>query len=312
MTLDNSYDTALALVGMSGRFPGARDVASFWQNIAGGVSSLRRFSDAELLAAGVAPELLKQPGYVKAGTVLDEIELFDATFFGYTRREAEVMDPQHRLFLECAWEALEDAACDPRTYKGFVGIFAGSAFSTYLLNNLFPNRELMELLGQIQIDAGNERDSLASMVAYKLNLKGPAISVQTFCSTSLVAVHLACQSLLSYESDLALAGGVAILVPQISGYLYEEGSILSPDGTCRTFDANAQGSVMGNGVGVVALKRLRDAQEAGDHIYAIIRGSAVNNDGSVRVSYTAPGLDGQSEVIAGALSYANVPAESIG
>jgi acyl transferase domain-containing protein len=311
MTQETAYDTALALIGLSGRFPGARSVEAFWQNIAGGVKSIRRFSDEELLAAGIDPALLHRPNYVKAGTVIEDIDRFDAAFFGFTPREAEIMDPQHRLFLECAWEALESAAYDPRSYRGLIGVFAGSAFSTYLLNNLYPNTEMLELLGQLQIDVGNDRDSLASMVSYKLNLRGPSIAVQTFCSTSLVAAHLACQSLINYECDIALAGGVAIILPQQNGYLYEEGGILSPDGECCTFDARGQGSVMGNGLGVVALKRYAEAVQDGDHIYAVIRGSAVNNDGSTRVSYTAPGLDGQAGVITGALSYAGVDAETI-
>ncbi|HVB60817.1 MAG TPA: SDR family oxidoreductase, partial [Ktedonobacteraceae bacterium] len=311
MTHDTSYETALALIGLSGRFPGARSVEAFWHNIAGGVKSIRFFNDEELLAAGIDPALLRRPNYVKAGTAIDDIDRFDAAFFGFTPREAEIMDPQHRIFLECAWEALESAAYDPRSYRGLIGVFAGSAFSTYLLNNLYPNTEMLELLGQLQIDVGNDRDSLASMVSYKLNLRGPSIAVQTFCSTSLVAVHLACQSLINYECDIALAGGVAIILPQENGYLYEEGGILSPDGQCRTFDARGQGSVMGNGLGIVALKRYVEAVHDGDHIYAVIRGSAVNNDGSTRVSYTAPGLDGQAGVIAGALSYAGVDVETI-
>ncbi|MEO7019454.1 MAG: polyketide synthase, partial [Ktedonobacteraceae bacterium] len=308
---DSAYDSALAIVGMAGRFPDAQDVQTFWRNIAEGIVSIRPFSDDELLAAGVDPALLMDPNYVKVGAILEGLDQFDASFFGYTPREAETMDPQHRLFLECCWQALEHAGYDPYTYRGLIGAFAGSAFSSYFLKYLHPDRELVEMLGQIQIDAGNDRDSLASMVSYKLNLKGPAVAVQTFCSTSLVAVHLACQSLLNYESDIALGGGVALVLPHGHGYTYEEGSILSPDGVCRAFDARAQGSVLGSGVGVVVLKRFREALEQGDQIYAIIRGSAMNNDGSLRVSYTAPGLDGQANVIQAALSYAQVPIESI-
>jgi acyl transferase domain-containing protein/acyl carrier protein len=308
---DSAYDSALALVGMAGRFPGAPNIEAFWQNIAAGIKSIRFFSDEELLAAGVDPALLALPNYVKAGAPLKEIDQFDAAFFGYTPREATMMDPQHRLFLECAWEALEHAGYDPSSYRGLIGVFAGSAFSSYLQHNLHPHPDLLETLGQLQIDTGNDRDSLSSTVSYKLNLKGPAVAVQTFCSSSLVAVHMACQSLLNYESDIALAGGVSLQVPHGHGYLYEEGNILSPDGECRTFDAKAQGSVMGSAVGVVTLKRFSDALENGDTIYAIIRGSTINNDGSLRVSYTAPSVDGQASVILGALSYASVPAESI-
>lgn len=310
---DAAYDSGLALIGMSGRFPGARDIETFWRNIAGGVRSIRFFSDEELLAMGLDPEMLAQPNCVKAGSLLEEIDQFDASFFGYTPREAELMDPQHRFFLECAWEALEGAGYSTEgAAHGLVGIFAGSSFCSYLVRNLYSDPAFMEKVGMLQASVGNERDALTSSVAYKLNLKGPCVAVQTFCSTSLVATHMACQSLLNYECDMALAGGVAIEVPPAGAYLYSEGGIVSPDGACRTFDANAQGSVMGNGVGVVLLKRLRDALADGDHIYAIVRGSAVNNDGSHRVSITAPGLDGQTEVIAEALGNAGVPVESIG
>src|SRR5579859_3302314 len=306
------YDTAIALIGMAGRFPGASDVETFWKNVVGGVKSIRFFSMQELLAVGISSATLAQSNYVKAGTVIEGLDLFDAAFFGYTRREAEIMDPQHRLFLECVWQALEDAACTPETYPGLIGVFAGSSFSTYAAHNLFAHPELVESLGELALNLGNELDSLTSTVSYKLNLKGPSIAVQTFCSTSLVAVHLACRSLATYECDTALAGVVAITVPQLRGYHYEEGGILSPDGECRTFDMRARGSVMGNGVGVVVLKRLTDALKDGDHIYALIRGSAVNNDGGVRVSYAAPGLGGQTEVIAEALGNADVAPETIG
>src|SRR6266480_1526225 len=309
--LDAAYETAIAIIGMSGRFPGAQTVEAFWQNVAAGVKSIRFFTMEELAAEGVDPALLQHPNYVKAGAVLEGFERFDAAFFGFAPREAELMDPQHRLFLECAWEALEDAAYDPETYRGLVGVFGGTGFSSYLMYNLYLNPEIMDWVDPFQASVVNDKDSLASTVSYKLNLKGPSLSVQTFCSTSLVAVHLACQSLLNYECDLALAGGVAIAVPHVRGYLYQEGGIVSPDGECRTFDEKAQGSVLGNGVGVVTLKRLAEALEEGDHIYSIIRGSAINNDGSVRVSYTAPGLEGQSEVIAEAFGHAGVEAESI-
>ncbi len=305
------YSTAVAIIGMSGRFPGARNIEQYWNNISGGVCSIRFFSDEELLAAGVSPELLRQPNYVKAGTVVEDTDMFDAAFFGYPPREAEVIDPQHRLFLECSWEALEQAAYDPETFKGLIGVFAGTAYPTYLSNNLATHPELVDEVGMIQIGLGNERDSLTSTVSYKLNLRGPSVSVQTFCSTSLVAVHFAYQSLITYESDMALAGGVAISFPQISGYVYQEGGIVSPDGSCRTFDAQAKGSVMGNGVGVVVLKRLKEAIADGDHIYAVIRGSATNNDGLRKVGYTAPGLAGQTSVILRSLSNAGVKADSI-
>lgn len=309
---DGAYDTALAIVGMSGRFPGADDIQSFWRNVINGVVSIRQFSEQELLDAGLDPELIRHPQYVRAGTVLDGIKDFDASFFGFTPREAECLDPQHRLFLECAWEALEQAGYPPDSYAGLIGVFAGSHPSDYREQNLAQHKHLLELVGKLQVSIGNDCDALASMVSYKMNLKGPGVSVQTFCSTSLVATHLACQSLLTYDCDLALAGGAALMLPQPAGYIYEEGGILAPDGQCRTFDGQSQGSVMGSGVGVVALKRLKEAIEDGDHVYAVIRGSAINNDGSVRVGYTAPGLNGQSAVIADAIAQSGVPFESIG
>lgn len=308
---DEAYDTALAIIGMAGRFPGASDLQSFWRNLVGGVISIQTFSEQVLLAAGVDPELIDHPNYVRAGTELAGLAEFDASFFGFTPREAQCLDPQHRLFLECAWEALEQAGYPADNYAGLIGVFAGSHTSDYRERNLAQHPSLLEAVGKLQLSIGNDCDALASMVSYKMNLKGPGVSVQTFCSTSLVATHLACQSLLTYDCDIALAGGAALILPQPSGYLYEEGGILSPDGTCRAFDGRSQGSVLGNGVGVVALKRFKEALADGDHIYALIRGSAVNNDGSVRVGYTAPGLSGQSAVIADAITHSGVPFESI-
>lgn len=304
-------EPAIAIIGMAGRFPDAPTVETFWQNILNGKKSIRFFSEEEVLAAGADPVLVKLPDYVKAGTIIEDIDLFDAAFFGFTPREAEAMDPQARLFLECAWWALEDAGYDPEQYRGLIGVFAGKGFSNYMSLNLYTHPDLMMQLGKLQVAIGNERDSLAAMVAYKLNLRGPSISVQTFCSTSMVAIHLACQSLLMYECDMALAGGVAIELPQGTGYLYQEGGILSPDGSCRTFDTRARGSVMGNGLGVVMLKRLEDALADNDQIYAAILGSATNNDGISRVGFTAPGLNGQTAVILDAITNARVPAESI-
>jgi acyl transferase domain-containing protein/acyl carrier protein len=296
---------------MAGRFPGAQSVEVFWKNLLAGHKAIRHFSERELLAAGVPADVLALPNYVRAGTILEEAEYFDADFFGYTPREAELTDPQHRVFLECVYEALQDAAYDIETYPGLISLFAGSALSPYFVRGLTSQQPFKDV-DLVQISVGNERDSLASAVSYKLNLRGPSLGVQTFCSTSLVAVHLACQSLLNYESDLAMAGGVAIALPQVSGYFYEEGGILSPDGECRTFDAQGGGSVMGNGAAVVVLKRLEEAIADGDQITAVILGSHINNDGSLRVSYTAPGLDGQSSVIAQAISNAGVDIESIG
>lgn len=308
---DPLYDTSLAIVGMAGRFPGASDLETFWQHIAAGVISIQEFSTEELIAAGCDARLIEQPNYVKAGTMIQDIARFDASFFGYAPREALCLDPQHRLFLECAWEALEHAGYIPGQSDGLVGVFAGSRPSDYAEQNLRSHLDMLESVGQLLVSISNDCDSLASQVSYKLNLKGPSISVQTYCSTSLVATHLACQSLLTYECDLALAGGVALTLPQPKGYLYEEGGILSPDGRCRTFDGSSKGSVMGNGLGVVVLKRFKEALADGDMIYAVVRGSAVNNDGSIRAGYTAPGLEGQRAVIADALTQSGVPCESI-
>jgi non-ribosomal peptide synthase protein (TIGR01720 family) len=312
--MDNStaddFIGSIAVIGMAGRFPGARDVNQFWQNLRDGVESLSFFADRELEAAGVAPALLDHPAYVKAGMILDDIEQFDAALFGFTPREAEITDPQHRLFLECAWEALETAGYDPERYDGAIGVYAGVGLSSYLLN-LYTNRELMGSVLGMQAVIGNDKDYLSTRVSYKLNLRGPSMTVQTTCSTSLAAVHLACQGLLNYQSDIALAGGVKLDVPQKAGYLYQEGGILSPDGHCRAFDAGAQGTTGGNGVGIVVLKRLTDAVADGDQIHAVIRGSAINNDGAMKIGYTAPSVRGQAEVIAMAQAVAGVEPATI-
>jgi acyl transferase domain-containing protein/acyl carrier protein/phospholipid N-methyltransferase len=300
----------IAIIGMAGRFPGANNVDRFWQNLRDGVESISHFTDEELLASGADPALLKEPNYVKAGFVLEDIEMFDAQFFDCSPREAEIMDPQHRIFLECAWEALENAGYDPKTDNNLTGVYAGASMSGYLLNNLSSHRELVKSLGW-QLGIGNEQEFLPTRVSYKLNLKGPSLSVGTACSTSLVAVHLAAHGLLSYQCDLALAGGITVQVPHREGYLYEPGGILSPDGKTRAFDASAQGGPYGNGVGIVVLKRLADAVKDGDRIYAAIKGSAVNNDGATKVSYTAPSVAGQAEVIASAQAIAGFAPETI-
>ncbi|BBD64381.1 beta-ketoacyl synthase [Nostoc commune NIES-4072] len=301
----------IAIIGMAGRFPGANKVDSFWQNLRDGVESISFFTDEELISAGIDSASLNDPNYVKASGVLEDIELFDASFFGFSPREAEITDPQHRLFMECVWSALENAGYNSETYSGQIGLFAGVAASYYLLSNLYPNRELMESVDSFQTLIGNDKDFLPTQVSYKLNLKGPSINVQTACSTSLVTVHLACQSLMNGESDIALAGGVSIAVPQKTGYHYQQGGIQSPDGHCRAFDAQAKGTNGGNGLGVVVLKRLEDAIADGDFIHAVIKGSAVNNDGSLKVGYTAPSVDGQREVILEALALAGVEPETV-
>jgi acyl transferase domain-containing protein/acyl carrier protein len=310
---DNFEDNdEIAIIGINGRFPGANNVDSFWDNLRDGVESISHFTDEELLAVGIEKTLLNDPNYVKASSIVEGIELFDATFFGFTPREAEITDPQHRIFLESAWEALESAGYDSESYKGKIGVYAGVTNSNYLFTNLYSNQELMQSVDALTLFVGNEKDNLSTQTSYKLNLTGPSINVQNNCSTSLIAVHLACQSLLNGESDIVLAGGVSIAkLPQKSGYQYQEGVLCSPDGHCRTFDANAKGTVFGDGLGIVVLKRLADAVADGDFIHAVIKGSAINNDGSLKVGYTAPSVNGQREVILEALALAGVEADTI-
>jgi amino acid adenylation domain-containing protein len=308
---NNDLAEGIAIIGMECRFPGAKNIDVFWRNLREGVEAISFFTDQELKDAGVDPSLLQNPYYVKAGAVLEDIELFDASFFGFNPREVEITDPQHRLFLECSWSALEQAGYNPETYKGRIGVYAGVGMNTYLLSNIYQNRDIMGSMGDFQVLLGSDKDFLSTRVSYKLNLRGPSITLQTACSTSLVAVYISCQSLLNYQCDMALAGGVSIRVPHRAGYLYQEKGVLSPDGHCRAFDANAGGFVLGNGAGIVVLKRLEDALADGDCIYAVIRGSAINNDGSAKVSYTAPGVEGQAEVIAKALALAEVHPETI-
>jgi len=300
----------VAVVGMAGRFPGAADLAELWQNLRNGVESISFFGDAELLAAGVSPVLLANPRYVRARGVLPGVELFDAPLFGFSPREATITDPQHRVFLECAWEALEQAGVDPESFPGRIGVYAGSIISTYLLFHLFPRVGADDDAGW-QMMVANDKDALATRVSYKLNLRGPSVSVQTSCSTSLVAVHMARQALLDYECDLALAGGVSIRSPQTIGYLYQEAGIHSPDGHCRAFDAEARGTVFSSGTGIVVLKRLSDARADGDTVRAVLKGSAINNDGALKVGFTAPSVDGQAEVVARALAAAGVDPETV-
>jgi len=304
-------NSEIAIIAISGRFPGAKDIESFWHNLRDGVESISWLTDEELINSGVSLDLLSNPNYVKASGVLSEIELFDANFFAYSAKEAELIDPQQRLFLELAWEAIEKSGHDPLTYNGLIGVYAGVGMNMYLLNNLYCDHQLLETIDPIQLGSSNDKDFLTTRVAYKLNLTGPAVNVQTACSTSLVAVHVACQSLLNGECDMALAGGVSLNIPQKRGYLYQEGMILSPDGHCRAFDAKAQGTIGGSGAGIVVLKRLKDAIKDRDHIHAIIKGSAINNDGAMKVGYTAPNVSGQAAVIGEAQSIAGVDAETI-
>ncbi|MFI1034020.1 SDR family NAD(P)-dependent oxidoreductase [Streptomyces sp. NPDC020951] len=300
-----SVPEGIAIIGMSGRFPGARDLSEFWANLRDGVESVVEFRDDELQAAGVDPEVFRQPHYVKAGPSFEGLDLFDAEFFGYTSREAKIMDPQHRLFLETAWAALEHAGHDPAQYEGTVGVFGGASSSAYIANVVSNMDDGEEIRGE-NVGLGNELAFLTTRVSYKLDLKGPSYPVQTACSSSLVALHAACQSLLDYECDMALSGGVSYKVQEKAGYPYQEGAFLSPDGHVRPFDAAARGTVFANGVGVVALKRLADAVADSDTVHAVIRGTAVNNDGAVKASFSAPSVVGQATVIAEALATAGL------
>ncbi len=314
---DGDPQDGIAIVGMAARLPGADTPAEFWANLCNGRESISRFAP-EAMEDSFGPDVRNAPEYVRARPILEDVENFDAAFFGMHAREAELTDPQHRVFLECCWQALEDAGYDPARYDGAIGVFAGSSMNTYFLNNVCAERAVIEeftsnyQLGKYTMLVGASQDFLATRVAYKLNLRGPAVTVQTACSTSLLAVAQACQSLLLYQSDMVLAGGVSITFPQKRGYLYQEGGMASRDGHCRTFDADASGTIFGSGAGVVVLKRLEEALADGDHIYAVIKGSAVNNDGAGKVGFTAPSVDGQATVIATAQAVAGVDARSIG
>jgi len=307
-----SSQNHIAIVGMAGRFPDATDLGTYFRNLKDGVECTRTFSDDELRAAGVSEQELAHPHYVRTGPVFPNIAGFDAGFFGFSARDAAIMDPQHRHFLEVSWEALEDAGYDPARFDGNIGVFGGSGHNAYMPYNLLSNPELVASVGFFLLrHTGNDKDFLTTRVSYCFDLRGPSLAVQTACSTSLVAIHLACQSLLSGECDMALAGGVTIELPHGRGYKYEEGEILSPDGHCRAFDHRSEGTFFSSGVGVVVLKRLEDAVAAGDHVRAVILGSAINNDGSNKVGYLAPSVDGQASAIVEALALAEVDARSI-
>ncbi|MGA8531403.1 MAG: type I polyketide synthase, partial [Acidobacteriaceae bacterium] len=301
----------VALTGMAGRFPGADTVRAFWRNLIEGRESIHIASDEELQAAGVEPSLMADADYVRASSQVKDPEYFDASFFGFSAREAEIIDPQQRVFLECAWTALEDAGCDPSAFPGAIGVFAGAGLNTYAPVNLMSHPELLASVGWYQAMVANDKDFLCSRVAYKLNLRGPAIGIQTACSSSLVAVQMAFESLLRGECDMALAGGVSIPIPQSPGYLYTPGMIFSRDGHCRAFDAGASGMIPGAGAGVVVLRRLEDALADGDSIYAVLRGAAVNNDGAAKVGYSAPSVEGQERVIRRSMEMAGFDPSSV-
>ncbi len=309
---DSATTRDIAVIGMACRFPGAPDPAAFWRNLRDGVESITFFTDEELLEAGIDAGLLSDPRYVKANSIVPDADRFDAEFFSFSPRDAELLDPQHRLLLECSWESLESAGYDPLTYAGRVGVFAGCGANSYILNNLYPNQDLLGTVDNFQLLLANDKDYLSTRISYKLNLTGPSLSVQTACSTSLVAVALACRSLIEGHCDMVLAGGATLSFPQQRGYLHKEGMIFSSDGHCRAFDADADGMVGGNGAGAVLLKPLDAALADGDSIVAVIKGSALNNDGANKIGYTAPSEAGQARVIEQALATCGIEPSSIG
>ncbi len=304
--MNNELD--IAVVGMAGRFPGARNLEEFWHNLVEGVESITRFSDEELLRSGVPAGCLSNPNYVKAAPILEDPSQFDADFFGFLPIEARTLDPQHRILLELAHEAIEDAGYDPNRYPGRIGVFTGAAFNTYFMDSGLSRDFAQEYIPTL---ISSDKDFLSTRISYKLNLKGPSLTIQTACSTSMVAVHLARQSLLNEESDMALAGAVSVRVPHQAGYFCDVGGVVSPDGHVRAFDAKANGTVFGSGGGILVLKRLADALADGDNIHAVIKGSAVNNDGSEKAGYTTPSVNGQADVTVEALANAGVEADSV-
>lgn len=317
MSQDNQYD--VAIIGMSCRFPQSATPGEFWTLLSHGQEAIRIFSQDELLDSGLSEDLILNPNYVPVSGYVENADYFDASFFDFHRKEAEITDPQFKMFLECAWEALEDAACIPEHFQRKIGVFVGAGMSlyashdmkSYFLHNLYPHKELIDSFEHPQLILGNNQEYLPTRASYKLNLKGPSLNIQTACSTSLVAAHVACQSLLSGECDAAIVGASAFHAPLKSGYLYKEGTFFSPDGHCRVFDKNSEGIVGGNGAGAVVLKRLEDAIVDRDCIRAVIKASAINNDGNAKVSYTAPSFEGQVDVIETAQSLAGIAAESI-
>ncbi|WP_395540650.1 type I polyketide synthase [Neotabrizicola sp. sgz301269] len=305
-------ETDIAIVGMAAHLPGAPDITTYWQNLRDGIASIRQLSEAELLANGENPAQMRRPNYVPAAAVLDGFKGFDAEFFGFSPKEAAILDPQHRAFLEVAWEALENAGHPPEGFPGAIGVWAGCGMGSYFYFNLCSNRDLVDQTGMFLLrHTGNDKDFLSTRVSHILDLKGPSVNVQTACSTSLVAVHYAAQALLSGECDMALAGGVTIELPHGRGYLFTEGEILSPDGQCHAFDHRAQGTVFGSGAGCVVLRRAKDAIRDGDHIWAILKASAINNDGAAKAGYLAPSVDGQAACVAEAQMLADVDAGSV-
>lgn len=312
MSTPSAASNDIAIVGLATHVPGAANPTAYWSNLRQGVESIRRLSEAELLAAGESPERMRHRNYVPAAAPLEGFEQFDAEFFGFSPKEAAIMDPQHRQFLEVAWEALENAGHPPETFDGRIAVYAGCGMGSYFYFNICSNPDLVASTGMFLLrHTGNDKDFLSTRVSHVFDLKGPSVNIQTACSTSLVATHHACQSLLLGECDMALAGGVTIELPHARGYVFQEGEILSPDGHCHAFDHRAQGTVFGSGAGAVVLRRLDDALKDGDHIWAVIKGTAVNNDGAAKAGYLAPSVDGQAKAIAEAHAVAGVSAETI-
>ncbi|MGJ5893331.1 type I polyketide synthase [Streptomyces niveiscabiei] len=304
-------DSDIAIIGMACRFPGADSVDRFWEVLSEGRETLTRYTDEELTAAGVPADRLADPRYVKAAQTIAGTDLFDSELFRFTHDEAEILDPQHRVFLECALEALERSGYDPQRTDAQIGVYAGAGMNTYLLHNLGDRYRGASSVDRYRLMLANDKDFLSTRVSYKLGLTGPSVNISTACSTSLVSVHTACLALLGGECDMALVGAVH-LNPPGEGYQYQEGMIFSPDGHCRAFDAQARGTVIGSGAGAVVLKRLKEALADGDWIHAVIKGSAINNDGSAKTGYTAPSISGQAAVIADAHEVADVEPDTIG
>ncbi|RHC81538.1 KR domain-containing protein, partial [Parabacteroides merdae] len=299
----------IAVIGMSGRFPGAKNISEYWENIKNGLETISEFTDQELWENGVSKEEMYSEYYVRRKGVIQNVEKFDPETFGYNLNEAELMDPQMRIFHECTWEALEDAGYNPQIYNGKIGLYGGAATTHW------PYMAMAKIASnpaaQFNAVSLTDKDFIFSKIAYNLNLHGPCVSVQTGCSTSLVALHQACQGIQNGECEMAIAGGVYVSVPQKIGYLYQAGMLSSPDGHCRAFDHNANGTLFSEGAGVVVLKNLEQALEDGDHIYAVIKGSAINNDGNRKVGYTAPSTKGQYEVIHAAIQESGISPENI-
>ena len=307
---DTTRPNDVAVIGMCGRFPGAPDLDRFWNRLRAGDDLLTTFTDAELASAGVPEQVLRDPRYVRRAAVLPDGFDFDPDFFGYTRREAKLLDPQQRILLEVAWELLETVGYSGGAGDQAIGVFAGASMNTYLTNVVARACDPLSYDGT-ELMIANDKDYLTTRISYKLGLRGPSVNVQTACSTSLVAVHVAVQSLVTGECDIALAGGVSVIANSYPGYVFSEGMMFSPDGRCRPFDAEAAGTTFGDGVGLVALKRLAEAIEDGDQILAVVKGSAINNDGSDKIGYTAPGYEGQRAVITEAHAVADVDSDTI-